>query len=93
MLKAIAAMGERLAMGPWDKKLQPSAGRLANHLEIHTENLSALAREGVETSTGLTAQAGSLKLVKHENNDVKTFGKNCHSLSIPSREGLSTTTH
>lgn len=48
LLKAIAAMGEGLAMGPWDKKPQPSAGRLANHLEIHIENLSALALEGVE---------------------------------------------
>jgi hypothetical protein len=27
------------------------------------------------------------------NNDVKTFGKNCHSLSIPGREGLSTITY
>jgi hypothetical protein len=49
LLKAIAAMGEGLAMGPWDKNPQPSAGRLANHLEIHIENLSALALEGVET--------------------------------------------
>jgi hypothetical protein len=49
LLKAIAAMGEGLARGPWDKKLQPSAGRWANHLEIHIENLSALALEGVET--------------------------------------------
>jgi hypothetical protein len=49
LLKAIAAMGEGLAMGPWDRKPQPSAGRLANHLEIHIENLSALALEGVET--------------------------------------------
>ena len=49
LLKAIAAMGEGLAMGPWDKKPQPSAGRLANPLEIHIENLSALALEGVET--------------------------------------------
>ena len=29
LLKAIAAMGEGLAMGPWDKQPQPSAGRLA----------------------------------------------------------------
>jgi hypothetical protein len=49
LLKAIAAMGKGLAMGPWDKKPQPSAGRLANHLEIHIENLSALALKGVET--------------------------------------------
>jgi len=48
LLKAIAAMGEGRAMGPWDKKLQPSAGRLANHLEIHIERLSTLALEGVE---------------------------------------------
>jgi hypothetical protein len=48
LLKAIAAMSEGLAMGPWDKKPQPSAGRLANHLEIHIEKLSALALEGVE---------------------------------------------
>ncbi len=51
LLKAIAAMGEGLAMGPWDKKPQPSAGRLANHLEIHIENLSALALEGVKRET------------------------------------------
>ena len=48
LLKAIAAMGEGLALGPWDKKPQPSAGRLANYLEIHIENLSALALEGVQ---------------------------------------------
>jgi hypothetical protein len=36
-------------MGPWDRKPQPSAGRLANHLEIHIENLSALALEKVKT--------------------------------------------
>ena len=48
LLKAIAARGEGLAMGPWDKKPQPSAGRLANHLEIHIENLSTLALEGAQ---------------------------------------------
>ena len=48
LLEAIAVMSEGLAMGPWDKKPQPSAGRLANHLEIHIENLSALALEGVQ---------------------------------------------
>src|SRR5207248_11541974 len=51
LLKAIAAMGEGLAMGPWDKNPQPSAGRLANHLEIHIENLSALALEGFKRET------------------------------------------
>ncbi|HZC02209.1 MAG TPA: hypothetical protein VE844_12885 [Gammaproteobacteria bacterium] len=48
LLKAIAAMDEGLAMGPWDKKPQPSAGRLANHLEIHIDNLSTRALEGVQ---------------------------------------------
>jgi hypothetical protein len=48
LLKAIAAMGKGLAMGPWDKQPQPSAGRLANHLEIHIEKLSTLALKGVQ---------------------------------------------
>jgi hypothetical protein len=47
LLKAIAATGEGWAMGPWDKKPQPTAGRLANHLEIHAENFAALALKGV----------------------------------------------
>jgi hypothetical protein len=34
--------------GPWDKQPQPSAGRLANHLEIHIEKLSTLALKGVQ---------------------------------------------
>ena len=68
LLKAIAAMGEGLAMGPWDKKPQPSAGRLANHLEIHIENLSALALEGVQArnyrKNPKAAQAQDLQLKK-----------------------------
>jgi hypothetical protein len=47
LLKAIAAMGEGIAMGPWDLKPQPTAGRLANHLDIHAANFSALALKGV----------------------------------------------
>jgi hypothetical protein len=47
LLKAIAATGEGWAMGPWDTKPQPPAGRLANHLEIHAENFAALALKGV----------------------------------------------
>ena len=47
LLKAIAATGEGLAMGPWDKKPQPTAGRLANHLELHAEHFAALALKGV----------------------------------------------
>ena len=48
LLKAIAAMGGGLEMGPWDRKPQPTAGRLANHLEIHAEEFRALALKGVE---------------------------------------------
>ena len=47
LLKAIAATSEGLAMGPWDKKPQPTAGRLANHLEIHAEHFAALALKDV----------------------------------------------
>jgi len=68
LLKAIAVMREGLAMGPWDKKPQPSAGRLANHLEIHIENLSALALEGVQARNSRknpeAAQAQDLQLKK-----------------------------
>lgn len=47
-LKAIAAVCEPLAIGPWDRKPERSAGRLANHLDIHATNFSALALKGVE---------------------------------------------
>ena len=47
LLKAIAATGEGVAMGPWDKQPQPTAGRLANHLESHAEHFAALALKGV----------------------------------------------
>jgi hypothetical protein len=61
-------MGEGLAMRPCDKQPQPSAGRLANHLEIHIENLSALALEGVEArnyrKNPKDAQAQDLQLKK-----------------------------
>jgi hypothetical protein len=68
LLKAIAAMNEGLAMGPWDKKPQPSAGRLANHLEIHIDNLSTRALEGVQArnyrKNPEAAQAQDLQLKK-----------------------------
>jgi hypothetical protein len=68
LLKAIAAMGEGLPMGPWDKKPQPSAGRLANHLEIHIDNLSTLALKGVRArnyqKNPEAAQAQDLQLKK-----------------------------
>jgi len=47
LLKAMAAGGEPLPMGPWDRKAVGSAGRLANHLDIHADNFAALALQGV----------------------------------------------
>jgi hypothetical protein len=48
LLQAIAAATGPLAMGPWDRKPMPSAGRLANYLESHAAHFSALALKGVE---------------------------------------------
>ena len=48
LLKAISAMGQPLAMGPWDLNAKPSAGRLANHLDIHLANLLPLALNQAE---------------------------------------------
>lgn len=48
LLKAIAAVTGPLAIGPWDRQPMPSAGRLANYLDIHLTNFSALALNGVE---------------------------------------------
>ena len=47
LLKAIAAACEPLPMGPWDRKAVSSAGRLANHLDIHADDFVALALQGV----------------------------------------------
>ena len=47
LLKAIAAVCEPLATGPWDKKPQPTAGRLSHHLNIRVNDFSALALKGV----------------------------------------------
>lgn len=47
LLKAIAAAGAPLPMGPWDVKAVSSAGRLANHLALHAGNFVALALKGL----------------------------------------------
>lgn len=47
LLKLTAATCEPLPMGPWDRKAVASAGRLANHLDIHADNFAALALKGV----------------------------------------------
>jgi hypothetical protein len=48
LLKAIAAVTGPLAMGPWDRQPMPSAGRLANYLDTHLTNFSALALNRVQ---------------------------------------------
>ena len=47
LLPAIAAATGPLAMGPWDRQPLPSAGRWANHLDIHATHCSTLALQGV----------------------------------------------
>jgi len=47
LLKMTAATCEPLPMGPWDRQAIASAGRLANHLDIHADNFAALALKGV----------------------------------------------
>jgi len=47
LLKAVAAACEPLPMGPWDRKAVSSAGRLANHLDIHANDFVALALKGI----------------------------------------------
>lgn len=48
ILKAIAAVCETLPIGPWDRKPQPTAGRLANYLDIRIHDFVALALTGVK---------------------------------------------
>ena len=48
VLKAIAAACEPLPIGPWDRRPQPTARRLANHLDIQLHNFVALALAGVK---------------------------------------------
>ena len=45
---ACAAVCETLPIGPWDRKPQPTAGRLANYLDIRIHNFVALALTGVK---------------------------------------------
>jgi hypothetical protein len=51
LLKAIAAACDPLPMGPWDIKAVSSAGRLANHLALHTANFVLLALKGFAPRT------------------------------------------
>ena len=51
LLKAISAMGEGLALGPWDRKPKPTAGRLAYHLNSHIVNFMEVALRGVKPRT------------------------------------------
>lgn len=47
LLKAIAARCEPTALGPWDRKPQRTAGRLAHFLSQHAVNFSQVALEKV----------------------------------------------
>jgi hypothetical protein len=47
LLKAIAAAGDPLPMGPWDVKAVSSAGRLANHLSLHAQPFATFALQGL----------------------------------------------
>jgi hypothetical protein len=47
LLKAVAATCAALPMGPWDRTAVSSAGRLANHLDLHAQHFAALALQGV----------------------------------------------
>lgn len=47
VLKPIAAVCEPLAIGPWDRKPERSAGRLAHYLDLHASQFAALALCGV----------------------------------------------
>jgi hypothetical protein len=51
LLKAIAAAGAPLPMGPWDRQPARSAGRLANYLGLHTAHFVTLALQGVAPRT------------------------------------------
>jgi hypothetical protein len=51
LLKAIAAASDPLPMGPWDVKAVASAGRLANHLALHTAHFVPLALKGFAPRT------------------------------------------
>ena len=46
-LKAIAARCDPISLGPWDRKPQPTGGRLAHFLSQHAANFAAIALAGV----------------------------------------------
>ena len=66
LLKAIAAACEVLPMGPWDRNAAGTAGRLANHLDLHTSTFAALALSGVTprkyVKNGTAKQTNDLQL-------------------------------
>ncbi len=48
LLKAIASVCDPIATGPWDRKPQPTAGRLSHHLNVRVNDFSALALKKVK---------------------------------------------
>lgn len=62
VLKAVAAACEALPMGPWDRNAVSSAGRLANHLDLHAQHFATLALQGVAPRKyGKMAKANHVK--------------------------------
>ncbi len=73
----IAAVCEPLPIGPWDRRPQPTAGRLANYLDIQIHNFVALAESGSQIQKlpknsnpseeqGFAVPRYCARLVKHE---------------------------
>jgi hypothetical protein len=47
LLKAISAQCEAWPRGPWDRRAVSSAGRLAHHLDAHSQKFAALSLSGI----------------------------------------------
>ena len=60
LLKAISAACPPIAIGPWDRKAQASAGRLANYLDIHLSIFKGLALKGISLKNYIKIQHPSL---------------------------------
>lgn len=47
LLQVIAASCEVIAVGPWDRKATPSAGRLAKFLDLYSHSFLELSLDGM----------------------------------------------
>ena len=93
VLKAIAANCEPLPIGPWDRRPQPTAGRLANYLDIHIQNFVTLALAGVKSRKSQKFKTLTiarichfqmlLRLVKHELADLLFYQEQTELPIVP----------